>query len=137
MQDMLISDYTVARLEEMEAVFGGLFVRVRASLGLSSFGLQVADIPPNSGDAYPEHDHQHDGQEEVYLLLRGSADLHLPGRVVALNPETFVRVGPRMRRRLRSGENGARVLMIGGVPGRAYEPQINSPLGAPEILPCP
>jgi len=103
----------------------------------SSFGLQVADIPPNSGDAYPEHDHAHDGQEEVYLLLRGSADLHLPGRVVALDPETFVRVGPRTRRRLRSGENGARVLMIGAMPGRAYEPQENTPLGAPETLPCP
>ena len=86
MDSTLTRDYTVLRLDEMEAAFGGLLVRVRASLGLSSFGLQVADIPPNSGDAYPEHDHAHDGQEEVYLLLRGSADLHLPGRVVALDP---------------------------------------------------
>jgi mannose-6-phosphate isomerase-like protein (cupin superfamily) len=121
----------------MEAAFGGVFVRARASLGVSAFGMQVADIPPNSGDMYPEHDHEYDGQEEVYLLLRGSADLHLPGRVVALDPETFVRVGPRTRRRLRSGANGARILMIGGVPGRAYEPQENTPLGGPEILPCP
>jgi hypothetical protein len=36
-----------------------------------------------------------------------------------------------------SGEDGARVLMIGGVPGRAYEPQENTPLGGPETLPCP
>jgi len=137
MDSTLSRDYTVLSLDEMEAAFGGLFVRVRASLGLSSFGIQVADIPPNSGDAYPEHDHEYDGQEELYLLLRGSADLHLPGRVVALDPETFVRVGPRTRRRLRSGENGARVLMIGAMPGRAYEPQENTPLGAPETLPCP
>jgi len=137
MDSTLARDYTVLRLDEMEAAFGGLFVRVRASLGLSSFGLQVADIPPNSGDGYPEHDHDYDGQEEVYLLLRGSADLHLPGHAVALDPETFVRVGPRTRRRLRSGENGARVLMIGGTPGRAYEPQENTPLGGPETLPCP
>jgi mannose-6-phosphate isomerase-like protein (cupin superfamily) len=137
MESTLTRDYTVLRLEEMEAAFGGLFVRVRASLGLTAFGLQVADIPPNSGDAYPEHDHDHDGQEEVYLLLRGSADLHLPGRVVTLDPETFVRVGPHMRRRLRSGRDGARILMIGGMPGRAYEPQENSPLGGPETLPCP
>jgi mannose-6-phosphate isomerase-like protein (cupin superfamily) len=137
MESTLTRDYTVLRLEEMEAAFGGLFVRVRASLGLTAFGLQVADVPPNSGDAYPEHDHDHDGQEEVYLLLRGSADLHLPGRVVTLDPETFVRVGPHMRRRLRSGPDGARILMIGGMPGRAYEPQENTPLGGPETLPCP
>jgi hypothetical protein len=68
--------------------------------------------------------------------LRGSADLHLPGRVVSLDPDTFVRVGALTRRRLRSGEDGARVLMIGGMPGRAYEPQENTPLGGPETLPC-
>jgi mannose-6-phosphate isomerase-like protein (cupin superfamily) len=137
MESTLARDYTVLRLEEMEAAFGGLFIRVRASLGLSSFGIQVADIPPNSGDMYPEHDHEYDGQEEVYLLLRGSAELHLPDRVVALDPDTFVRVGPPTRRRLRSGEDGARVLMIGGMPGRPYEPQENTPLGGPETLPCP
>jgi hypothetical protein len=137
MESTLTRDYTVLRLEEMEAAFGGLFIRARASLGLSSFGIQVAEIPPNSGDMYPEHDHEFDGQEELYLLLRGSADLQLPGRVVSLDPDTFVRVGPLTRRRLRSGEEGARVLMIGGMPGRAYEPQENTPLGGPETLPCP
>jgi hypothetical protein len=77
-----------------------------------------------------------DGQEEVYLLLRGSADLHLPGRVVALEPDTFVRVGPLTRRRLRSGEDGAHVPMIGGIPGRAYEPLETRRSGA-DTLPCP
>ena len=96
-----------------------------------------AAVDNHLSDPLSEHDHDYDGQEEVYLLLRGSADLRLPGRDVALDPETFVRVGPRTRRRLRSGEDGARVLMIGGVPGRAYEPQENTPLGGPETLPCP
>jgi mannose-6-phosphate isomerase-like protein (cupin superfamily) len=137
MATALATDFTVLRLDEMEAAFGGFFVRVRASLGASAFGVQVLELPASSGDAYPEHDHLHDGQEEIYLLLRGAADLHLPGRVVALDPETFVRVGPETRRRLRSGEDGARVLVIGGMPGRAYEPQENTPLGGPESLPCP
>jgi hypothetical protein len=91
----------------------------------------------NSGDAYPEHDHLLDEQEEVYLLLSGTADLHLPGRVVALDPDTFVRVGPPTRRRIRTGPQGARVLAIGGIPGAAYEPSENSPLGGPETMPCP
>jgi mannose-6-phosphate isomerase-like protein (cupin superfamily) len=133
----LATDFTVMRLDEMEAAYGGSFIRARASLGVSAWGMQVHELPPNSGDAYPEHDHLHDGQEEIYLLLRGTANLHLPGRVVALEPETFVRVGPETRRRIRTGPESARILAIGGVPGAAYEPAENSPLGGPETIPCP
>ena len=133
----LATDFTVKRLDEMEAVFGGSFIRVRASLGASAFGLQVLDFPPHTGDTVPEHDHLHDGQEEVYLLLRGTANLHLPGRVVALDPETFVRVGPSTRRRLRTGNEGARILAVSGVPGGVYEPPENTRLGGPETLPSP
>jgi hypothetical protein len=49
MESTLTRDYTVLRLEEMEAAFGGLFVRVRASLGVSSFGLQA----PRGGHSSP------------------------------------------------------------------------------------
>jgi hypothetical protein len=134
---MTQTDFTIKRLDEMEAAWGGAYVRARASLGVESFGMQVHQLPPNSGDAYPEHDHLFDGQEEVYLLLEGSADLHLPGRVVALDRETFVRVGPATRRRIRTGPDGARILVVGGVPGTAYEPAVSSVLGGPEILPDP
>ncbi|MHB8691486.1 MAG: cupin domain-containing protein [Solirubrobacteraceae bacterium] len=137
MSTTLATDYTVMRLDDMEAAFGGSFIRARASLRASAFGMQVHQLPPNSGDAYPEHDHLHDSQEEVYLLLSGTADLHLPGRVVALDPETFVRVGPATRRRIRTGPEGARILAIGGVIDAAYEPAENSPLGGPETIPCP
>jgi hypothetical protein len=70
--------------------------------------MQVHILPGNNGDAFPEHDHVFGGQEEVYLLLSGTCDLHLLGRVVALDPDTFVRVGPETRRRLRTGPDGAR-----------------------------
>jgi len=115
-------DYTVKRLQEMERAFGGAFVRVRAELGVGSFGIQVVELPPDSGELAPEHDHLHDGQEEVYLLLAGSAELVLPDDVVALDHETFVRIGPGTRRRVRSGQEGARLLMLGGTPGGAYKP---------------
>jgi mannose-6-phosphate isomerase-like protein (cupin superfamily) len=133
----LQTDFDVKRLSEMDAAYGGSFIRARASLSASAFGMQVHELPPNSGDAYPEHDHLYDGQEEIYLLLSGTADLHLPGSVVALDPDTFVRVGPATRRRIRTGPEGARILAIGGVPGHAYEPAENSTLGGPETIPCP
>jgi mannose-6-phosphate isomerase-like protein (cupin superfamily) len=122
MSTALATDFTVKRLDEMEAAWGGSFVRARASLGVSSFGMQVHQLPPNTGDVFPEHDHLFDGQEEVYLLLSGTADLHLPGQVVALDPDTFVRVGPATRRRIRTGSEGARILVLSGVIGGAYTP---------------
>lgn len=127
-------DYKAMRIEEMEHAFGGAFVRARASLGVTSFGMQVIQLPPDSGDMAPEHDHLHDGQEEVYLLLDGACAIDVGGERMDLAGRTFVRVGPGERRRLRSGPDGASVLAIGAMPGRAYEPQPNSELGGPEVL---
>lgn len=127
-------DYRVRRLPEMERAFGGALARVRAELGITAFGVQVADLPPNSGELAPEHDHLTDGQEELYLLLAGSAEVVVPDGVIALDPETFVRLGPGVRRRLRSGPEGARLLMIGGIPGAAYVAPPVTELGGPEAL---
>lgn len=61
--------YEVRQLGQMERAFGGALARVRAELGITAFGVQVVDLPPNSGELAPEHDHNHDGQEELYLRL--------------------------------------------------------------------
>lgn len=126
--------WIVRRIDEMERAFGGALVRVRAELGVTAFGLQVAELPPDSGDLAPEHDHGHDGQEEVYLLLDGGGEVVLDSTPVALDRETFVRIGPQVRRRLRSGPQGARVLMIGAAPGRVYSAPAMTELGGPETL---
>ena len=129
-----MSDYTVKRIGEMEHAYGGAFVRVRASLGVTAFGMNVIQLPPDSQETAPEHDHAQDGQEEVYVLLAGTCDLELPSETVALGGETFVRVAPNVRRRLRSGPDGARILVVGGTPARAYSPPANSELGGPETF---
>ena len=126
--------YEVKRVGEMQRAFGGALARVRAELGITAFGVQVVDLPPSSGDLAPEHDHRHDGQEELYLLLAGSAHVVVPDGLIALDPETFVRLGPSVRRRIRSGPEGARLLMIGAVPGRPYQPPANTELDGPETL---
>jgi hypothetical protein len=126
--------YEVKRLDEMQRAYGGALARVRAELGITAFGVQVVDLPPDSGELAPEHDHHHDGQEELYLLLKGSAELVVPDGLIALDPEVFVRLGPAVRRRIRSGPLGARVLMIGAVPGRPYQPPANTELDGPETL---
>src|SRR5579884_556763 len=114
-----MSGYTIKPIDEMEAIFHGSFKRAGAELGVESFGMQVFDMPPEFSD-YPEHDHAEDGQEEVYVVLRGEAQLEVAGQRRALEPGCIARVGPGTRRKLYSGPSGARVLAIGGVPGRVY-----------------
>ncbi|MCA1700575.1 MAG: hypothetical protein LC790_17410, partial [Actinobacteria bacterium] len=70
-----MADCSALRIEEMEHAFGGAFVRARASLGVTAFGMQVIQLPPDSRKMAPEHDHLHDGQEEVYVLLDGSCEI--------------------------------------------------------------
>ena len=54
----------------MQAGFGGGFVKARAELGVTAFGMQVIQLPPDYSD-YPEHDHADSGQEEVFTALWG------------------------------------------------------------------
>jgi mannose-6-phosphate isomerase-like protein (cupin superfamily) len=128
-----MADYTVKRVDEIEAVFAGGYVRARAALGVESFGMQILEIPPNN-DAHPEHDHAHDGQEEVYVVLRGGGEIDIDGERMPLDSDTIVRVGPGTKRKLFSGPEGMRVLALGGIPGQAYEAPDVSKLGAPDPL---
>jgi mannose-6-phosphate isomerase-like protein (cupin superfamily) len=113
-------DYTAKRLDEMEASFGGAFKKVRAELGVTSFGVQVIEIPPDVTQ-YPEHDHAESGQEEVFGVLAGSGKIVIGGEEVALEPDVYVRVAPDEPRKIYSGPEGLKLIAIGGVPGKPYE----------------
>jgi uncharacterized cupin superfamily protein len=126
-----MADLTIKRLDEFDALFGGGLRRVRAGLGVTSFGLQVIELPPNFTH-YPQHDHTHDEQEEVYAVLSGSATLQVGGEDHMLEPGTFARVGPGEKRKLVTGEEGVRILAIGAMPGKAYEPPEFTEEGAAE-----
>jgi uncharacterized cupin superfamily protein len=114
-----MADVTVKRLEEFDTIFGGGFRRVRAGLGVSSFGVSVMDLPPGF-DRYPAHDHSQDGQEEVYTVLAGRAILTVGGVDHDLEPGVFARVGPEETRKIVTEDEGARVLAIGASPGEVY-----------------
>jgi hypothetical protein len=131
-----VGNYTVKRIDEMEAAFLGGFKRARAELGVESFGMQVMDLPPNL-DRFPEHDHVENGQEEVYLLLRGSADIEVDGDRFPLDGDAMIRVLPDAKRTFYTGDEPARILALGGVPGKVYEPPEVTQLGAPDPLARP
>lgn len=128
-----MADATIKRLDEMESFYDGLVVRARASLGVTSWGMQVFNLPPSFGD-YPNHHHgegQADpGQEEVYIALKGSASLRLDGEERRLEPGTWARVGVSQFRQIVPGAEGFQYLAIGGTPGKAFIPPGWTDLGA-------
>jgi uncharacterized cupin superfamily protein len=124
-----MADYTAKRIEEMETGFGGGFVKARAELGVTAFGMQVIQLPPEYGD-YPEHDHAESGQEEVFLAIGGSGWIEIEGERVELDGKTFVRVGPEAKRKIYAGPDGLRLLAIGGAPGEPYKIVPLTELGA-------
>ncbi|HEX5763623.1 MAG TPA: hypothetical protein VFY04_10960 [Solirubrobacterales bacterium] len=127
------NECTVKKIDDMEGVFLGAFKRARAELGVESFGMQIIDMPPNN-DRYPEHDHSHDGQEEVFLALRGGGELEVGGERFALDRDHMVRVGPHAKRKVWPGEEGIRLLILGGTPGKPYEAPDLTKLGEPDPL---
>lgn len=127
-----MTDYTVKRIDEMEAAFAGAFKRARAELGVSSFGMQVLDIPPNIDEQYPAHSHADDGQEEVYVPMSGAGEIEIEGERHRLAPGMMVRVAPGTIRSIRTAEEPLRLLALGGVPGGVYEAPEISQLGAPD-----
>jgi hypothetical protein len=137
MSEVATVDVTVASIDEMEGIHGGLARRARATLGVSAWGMQVLTLPPN-WDGYPEHSHDESAfdpnQEEVYVPLSGSATLFANEQRFALVPGTMVRVGPQQRRRILPGPDGIRLLALGGRPG-AFDAPGWTELGAPPPAP--
>jgi mannose-6-phosphate isomerase-like protein (cupin superfamily) len=115
-----MSDYTAKHLKDMEAAYGGGFVKARAELGVTSFGMQVIQLPPDYSD-YPLHDHAESGQEEVFLALKGSGWIEIDDERVEIEPEVFVRVGPAPKRKVFAGPEGLQMLAVGAAPGVPYE----------------
>jgi hypothetical protein len=126
---LAVADYTAKSIDQMEALYGGGFVKVRAELGVSAYGIQVIQLPRDYAD-YPEHDHEDSGQEETFLAIGGSGWMDIEGDRVDLDRDTFVRVGPATKRKVYAGPEGLRMVVIGGAPGEAYKAVPITELGA-------
>jgi len=112
--------YTFKQIDELQSIHDGIVKLAGAELGVRSFGLQVLDFPAGFAH-YPAHDHSEDGQEEVYVVLRGSARFTVDSESVPLNAGAMLRVPAESRRGLQPGPDGVRILAIGCTPGGSYE----------------
>jgi uncharacterized cupin superfamily protein len=110
-----------AHIDELPALWDGFARLVRPGLGLSSFGANVMNLPPDYETK--SHDESGSGQEELYVRLAGSGVVAIAGgEDLPLDEDHLAAVGPGTARTLKSGSDGLRVLIVGGVPGQAYQP---------------
>jgi mannose-6-phosphate isomerase-like protein (cupin superfamily) len=111
-----MADYTKLNLKEVEdqsPKFGITemeFRSARVPLQLENSGLSYLRVDPNYRVPFG---HKHNVQEEVYVLLSGSARLKLGDDVIELKPMDAVRIHKDTMRNFEGGPEGAEVLAIG------------------------
>jgi uncharacterized cupin superfamily protein len=110
-------------IDDLPGLWDGFARLVRAGLGLTAFGANVMNLPPDY--ATKAHDESASGQEELYVRLAGAGWVVLgdDGERLPLDADHLAAVGPGVTRTLASGPEGLRVLVVGAPAGRAYEPQ--------------
>lgn len=114
-----MDSFSITNLEDAER--SGDWSLIRKSLGLSSFGINVVEIPP--GGQIPEHDETQRDQEEVFFVLEGDAVVVIDGDDHPAPRGTFVRLDPTPSRTVRNdGDEPARVLIASAPRSSGYEP---------------
>jgi uncharacterized cupin superfamily protein len=90
---------------------GERFQSLRRQLGVASFGMNLMTLQPRERGRI--HDHEH--QEEVYLVLEGELTLGIEGEEHTLGRGRLARVGPGVRRQLvNRGPDKLVMLALGG-----------------------
>ena len=102
--------YAVKKIDEMEAIYLGSFKRVRAELGVESFGVNVVVMPPR----YDGFFHYHDEQDELYFVHAGTARVEVGGEERLLGPGGMVHVRSTTPRRVSNGGEEDLVVFIVG-----------------------
>ena len=99
---------------------GGAVKFVRRELGVAAFGINWIDLPPDAVGR--EHDESESGQEEVYVVIRGSGVYRCDGEELAVREGDILRVDHMTTRCPVAGPSGMTLLAIGARPG-AYQPR--------------
>ena len=87
------------------------FVRLRDTLGVTSFGINEMLLRPGQRGRI----HRHREQEEVYLVLQGTLTLVVEREELEVGPDELVRVPAEVRRQLvNRGSETVVLLALGG-----------------------
>lgn len=102
--------YDTINYADVEPKAPGMYF-LRDALDAQNLGVTVVEA--DAGWEGMEHAHESDGQEEVYVLLDGSAKLTLEDEVVDLEPGDAVRVDPEDSRMLLFEADDSRMVIAG------------------------
>jgi mannose-6-phosphate isomerase-like protein (cupin superfamily) len=112
-----VTPYTIVNLKDVEdqAPKFGLSPNLEARfakgpLDLERSGLSYQRYAPNFRGPFG---HRHDEQEEIYVILSGTARLKLEDDVVELSELDAVRVSPGTMRAFEAGPDGVELLAYG------------------------
>ena len=94
------------------------FRKVRRELGVTAFGVNAIVIP----QGYQTGRHYHQQQEELYIVVSGAATFEIDGESVEAPTGALVNVQPAAKRKATATEDGTTILVVGGTPGKPYEP---------------
>lgn len=117
-----MSAFQVARLEEIDELNDGRqpWRPIRHHLGITSFGINSWTGHEAGDRIINEHDEADDGNEELYVVLRGRASFEIDGERLDAPAGTLVLVQPEARRTAFAEEPETTLLAIGGTRGKAY-----------------
>jgi len=125
--------YVVAKLDELEPApriappestdDGRRSFDIRRNLGVEAFGVQAFSAP-NGVTVINEHDEMllGEGQEELYIVLKGAATFEIDGESVDAPTGALVNVQPEAKRKATATEDDTMILAVGGTRGKPYEP---------------
>ena len=102
--------YSKADSRDVEPIAEGLRF-LRDPLDCEKVGVSILDADP--GWTGKEHDHAEDGQEEVYVLLEGSATVTVDGEDVALESGEALRIPADATRQIHNGDAESRFVLVG------------------------
>jgi mannose-6-phosphate isomerase-like protein (cupin superfamily) len=86
------------------------FRSARVPLEMENAGISYLRVAPNFRIPFGHH---HNEQEEVYVLIEGSARLKLDDEVIELTPLDAVRIDRETMRNFEGGPEGAVVIAFG------------------------
>ena len=133
MPTALEKGYVLTRIDELEPApltapgatdDGRRRFDLRRRFDITSFGVQ-AFRAPSGVVVINEHDETllgEAGQEELYVVLHGAAMFEIDGESVEAPAGSLVHVQPTAKRKATAKDEGTTILVVGGTPGKAYEP---------------
>jgi mannose-6-phosphate isomerase-like protein (cupin superfamily) len=120
---MAKSGWGVATISEIPPVkddWPATWKSIRHHFGITAFGIN--GVTKDAGNVLvPEHNESESGQQEVFIVVEGSAVATLDGEQVEMSAGQIAAVEPGSTRKFESTSSPTTMVIVGAPVGKAYE----------------